>query len=193
MNAELLLKNVKTSLESPCSIIEFKRSDKYVLREKSIEINGILKTCKAGQFRLESSELMVISDGKIIWRYSKANNQVIIENATTIGLEIDPLQILEKYEREFEPSVVESEWVIDKDCWSILFENQKPESQKKTVKIWVDKDTFYPLKILFEDRDGNSISYLITEIHLKKSISPKTFHFDPDDKTEIFDQRSNDK
>jgi len=123
--------------------------------------------------------LLMVSNGKTVWIYDEKRNEVMISNITMSSHEVNPdygkfvRDMLEKYDVK----LLGSEKVSNRDCYVIQLTPKKAKLNK-TIKMWVDKEFWYPLKIVYQIGEIKSTLEYI-DVKFNTGVSDDIFEFKP--------------
>lgn len=190
LNADSLLEKASQNFSASCAVIRFKLTTKTLLKEKPQTSKGSLKICKGSKIRLELGDMTLIADGKTLWRCSKKHKQVTIENLAGKDVPADLFRMVKQYRKEFGDISAQTGNGKMKNCWRVHFINPKNGKKLKEIKFWLRKKNLEPVKLYFQDYNGSETTYEITKYSKAGRLSEKTFQFEPDKNTRIFDRRS---
>lgn len=162
-------------------------SNSYIFGEDTItEIEYIGK--KPNMMRMEyilpaemAGQIMVL-DGKTLWMYYPAENQVITVEVPEIDqpFETDPIEFIEEVLNNSEISLLGSE-IIDGHSTYVVEMIPKETDEYfllgKTT-FWVDKDIWMPLKIEMYDNEGKLVNTIENKnIEINTGVPDSVFEF----------------
>jgi len=144
---------------------------------------------KGNKFRLEITGNTIICDGKTVWTYNKAANEVSIKNYEPDANDaMDPTKIFTMYENGFK-------YKYDKDEAKLtiinLYPSVKPEKKKyHTIKLYIDKAKKQVKKLTMLMKDGGTQTYEVKTMTPDIDLSDTLFTFDTKAcKCEVVDER----
>jgi outer membrane lipoprotein-sorting protein len=120
----------------------------------------------------EMAGQVMVLDGKTLWMYYPAENQVITVEVPEIyqPFETDPIEFIEEVLNNSETSLLGSEIIDGRSAYVIEMipkETGEHFLPGKTI-FWVDKETWMPLKVEMYDNEGklvNTMEYKNVEIN----------------------------
>lgn len=141
---------------------DVQESELQILQKKpnKTKILGIKPEDEAGT--------LVVSDGEFMWTYNAKTNTVLktkMPETQEIG-EIDYVEIVRDLLNETNVSVLGTEEIEGRSTYMLEANLTDPEKESQlfeTVKLWVDKETWMPLR--YEIYDSNETQVLKMEIH----------------------------
>ncbi|MDZ7724287.1 MAG: outer membrane lipoprotein carrier protein LolA [candidate division KSB1 bacterium] len=180
-----VLKSVRDtyqSFETVCA--EYTQTFHWTLANETRQITGKICTRNGKKFRINTSDQLIVTDGKTLWTVNKMNDQVLIDDAT--GEQDNPFlksfydTYLEHYSADFCSG--DSEFL----CIVLTAEQQGEFNQ--TVRLWVDKKNMIR-KIERTDINNNRTVFDIQSIETDITLPAETFVYEPDANQEIIDLR----
>lgn len=145
---------------------------------------------KPGKYRLETKAQTVVSDGKSVWTYVPANNQVVVMPKDSEDSS-NPENFLFQYSQNFTSSLVESKKGSSGEIFLIRSVPKRKDSSIRQLDVLVDSKTWLTSKAEYIDFNGSKITYLLSKVKTdpKLSLSDELFRFHPPKGTEIIDMR----
>ena len=137
----------------------------------------------------ETAGSVTVSDGETMWTYNSQQNTVVIIELSEIPEqnEMDYLQLIEMMLNETS-SLAGVENIDGRTAYAI---DVAPKDESDLgmfgdVKVWVDKETWIPLKIDMKDADGNLIySAEYRNFQINTGISDDEFQFEMPEGAEV--------
>jgi outer membrane lipoprotein carrier protein len=136
-------------------------------------------TMKGTKYKVLMDGMVIISDGKTIWNYDKASNEVTVNNVDASGNAMTPQKLLTNF--------------YDKDFY-YKYNGEKKESKKTfheieltptdknkpfhKVYLLIDKSTNTISSARFLEKSGSRYVYSITSMKPSATVSDKDFSFD---------------
>ncbi len=150
------------------------KSPNFESKEKS---RGKIWLKNPDKFRLDSEQEQLVSDGKIVWIYSKENKQVTKNRREKVKNIMEVNQLVSNFSTNYKTSLKGKEKVLDLPCW-ILELTPKSENEAITkLFLWVESKTFLIRKLEYIDISENKITLLFNQISPGAKISDKKFYF----------------
>ncbi|MCD4664383.1 MAG: outer membrane lipoprotein-sorting protein, partial [Bacteroidales bacterium] len=141
------------------------------------------------KFKIQTEDQLIITNGKAIWTYSKANNQVIVDkvkNAEDINL---PRDILLNFSDQYKAHYIKEEKVDNQDCHVLGFTAKTDDKFINQMKIWIDSKKTLVIKIEQIDLNENVNTYLLSNIEFDLSLPAKFFSYKIPESVEVIDMR----
>ncbi len=142
------------------------------------------------KFRIETSDQIIVSDGKTVWTHSLYNNQVIIDKIENSANEIRlPKDIFLKYAENYVPRFIANETIDQQECAVLELKAKSDDIFIKFMKIWVNTKISVPIKIEQVDINDNTNTYRLLNVDLNKPLANNLFSYSIPDSVEIIDMR----
>jgi len=150
---------------------------------------------KENKMRQENDEMLMVSNGEISWIYDKKKNEVIKITSTSEFEEFfkeafSYSRIIEELLNSYELKALGSEKINGRDCYVI---DAKPKVENilgMKLKMWVEKEFWYPIKIEMEfDVLGNKSKSVVEyrNLSFNSGISDELFEFTPPPEAKILE------
>ena len=132
---------------------------------------------QGNKFRMSSADLICWYDGKTQWSYSTMTDEVCITEPTDEELQmVNPYSIISNFRHSFNAFLMKSD---TESTHEVLMKPKTPKSTDiASVTIWVSKQKYLPMKILFKMNDNTSIVIVMSNYKCKQSFKPSTFTYD---------------
>jgi len=188
--ADEIIRNVQKKFDKvPLVFAEFIQTFHWSVAEQTQEFKGQIYIGKNNDFRIQTPEQLIISDGKSVWTADKVNQQVIIDyldNSQDVFL---PRQLFARYKKEYKTSLAGVEKIQEKECYHLVLIPKNKDEFIQKLEVWIDKDEWITKKISYLDANDNVTSYLIKDLQLLKKSDPKLFEYKPEPGLEVIDMR----
>lgn len=170
--------------------VDFKQVNRFKLTNLSSEIHGTIWISQNDQFRLETEDQLMVSDGKNFWRYNKLENQVLIDYAKKSQQDVFLNNFLFNIGELYYSQLTSEQNKNGKKLFEIrLTPKQADESFFNHIKVWMYDKSWEIEKVLYVDINGNEMEYLIEKIVLNPTASGNIFSFQAPEGAEIVDLR----
>jgi len=184
----LLLKASKYYSSSSGLEIEFESRVYWSALEEWHQSKGTLKCNPNNEYRLILPELVMVSNGKTLWKYSLENKQVVIEDISQAVNTNHPAKLIFDFLTCRPLSMKE----VKQDKHSFYQISLEPGSQfpqYDSITVYLQKLDSRPYKVETVDENENRNIYTITKIKKDAVFKEKTFMFIPPDGIEVVDLR----
>jgi len=169
---------------------EFRQVEQFKLTGSKNETTGKIYIKNGTQYRLETEDQVIVTDGATVWTYSMFNNQVLIDRVKKDDASVLPRDLLFKYPREYYASLLTTEDYEDEEHYVLKLDpKQDTHGYVKSMKIWVNSDDYLISKIEYTDFNDNSSMFAIQKVDIKKDLKESFFTFKIPEGVEIVDLR----
>ncbi len=169
---------------------EFVQLEQYKLTGTVNETRGKIFIKDGVQYRLETEDQSVATDGETVWTYSKFNNQVLIDRVKEGDGSLLPRDLLFKYPRDYLASLLEQVEMNGQDFYIIKLDPKEGVyGFIKTMKIWVNEDDYIIHKIEYMDFNDNVSTFEIQKVDIEKKLPDGLFKFRIKEGMEVVDLR----
>jgi chaperone LolA len=169
---------------------EFKQVELFQLTGSKNETTGKIYVKNGIQYRLETEDRVIVTDGVTVWTYSMFNNQVLIDRVKKNDASVLPRDLLFKYPKEYYASLLTTEDYQDEEHFVLKLDpKEETHGYIKTMKLWVNSDNYLISKIEYMDFNDNSSTFAIEKIDIDTDLKESFFKFDIPAGVEIVDLR----
>ena len=190
IDADEILDNVKKKYDKAESFTaDYTQQFQWKLTGQVQDQNGHIILRGADQFRIETGDQTIVSDGKTLWTYSRLYEQVIVDDIQKAQEVVLPRELLLKFSKDYAPELLGEEIFEDQSCYVIQLNAKSDDVFIRQMKVWVKKGDWLTLKIEHRDLNENITTYIIRNIMLDVDITPDTFRYTPPEGTEVIDMR----
>ncbi len=169
---------------------EFKQVEFFQLTGSKNETTGKIYVKNGTQYRLETEDRIIVTDGVTVWTYSTFNNQVLIDRVKKNDVSILPRDLLFKYPRDYYASLLRTEDYENEEHYVLKLDpKEEIHGYIKSMKIWVNSDSYLISKIEYTDFNENTSIFAIRKIDIKKDLQESLFKFEIPEGVETVDLR----
>lgn len=185
-----IIENVEDKLKDLDNMsAKFKQVQYLDLSGEEITSEGMVYMKDGKKFRYELDGDFIISDGKTVKRYSKANNQLLIENIKEDETTALPTHIIFDFSKNYELKDFIEKTENGKEYYVLFLESRKGEERFiHKVNVFVTED-YLIKKTETEDIDGNKTLYILSDIDIESNISEDKFKANLPESVEVIDLR----
>ncbi len=155
----------------------------------SIEQNfaGTMTMKKPNKYRIESEHQTIVTDGVTVWVYLPANKQVIIDKYKENQNSISPEQFVLNLPSAYYVVLLGSVQQGEKKLLQLKLTPKDDRSFVKTVRLWVEPDTWMVRKVTIVDVNETETVYTVNELRLNTNVKDQSFRFEPPPGTDVVD------
>ena len=99
---------------------------------------------KGDKHRSDDGKTLTVSNGSVMWIYNREKNEAVRVNFSGEKPQFDYGTIIEELLKSYNIKLLGEEKIDDKECYVIEAE---PKAGGAKMKMWVDKEFWYPLRI----------------------------------------------
>jgi chaperone LolA len=169
--------------------VRFTQHVRFGVTKSEQSFGGTFRMRKGNQYRIELDQQTIVTDGKSVWSYSAANNQVVIDRFKDDPHSYTPDRILVDLPENSVSTLLGRDTIGGREC-SIL--KMTPKDAKSTVvwiKLWVDRSEWLAKKIQVLDIGENFTTYTIGSIAINTALPDSVFRYSPPPGAEVIDVR----
>lgn len=191
---EITVKQVTDHLQQRYEMIDdatikFEKHVKLSLANIEQTFAGTLKMKKPNHYCIVSDYQTFITDGKTVWAYSSANNQVIVDNYKENSNTISPEQFMLNLPDNYYTSLLGSQQTESGAIVQLKLVPKDDRSFLKSVKLSIEEESWLIRKIVIIDVNETETIYTVKDIKLNTNIPDKTFTFETPPGAEVVDIR----
>jgi chaperone LolA len=169
---------------------DFIQVEKFNLTGAENKTSGKIYVKDGIKYRLETEDRTIVTDEITVWTYSVFNNQVLIDKAKKDDGAMLPRDLLFKYPREYYASLLDKVTYKGKDHYILKLDpKEDTHGYIKSMKIWVDDDSYLIAKIEYTDLNDNQSAFEIEKINTAKELPDTFFKFEPPEGSDVVDLR----
>ena len=189
-SARDLMKKISTKYVSINSAtVEFTQTSRLAMIKKEQTFTGTLQMKQGNKFRIAMEHQTIVTDGKTVWLYSRANNQVLIDYYKDDAQSFSPEKILLRAPDNFYSTFLRKEQFNGDTLALIKLTPKEERSQITSMKIWIDSKDSLMKKVELTDASNNITSYIISSITVNANLADEMFQYVPDKTTAVIDLR----
>ena len=166
--------------------MNFKKEMKSEVFKEVKPVNGVIYLKQPDKFRMESSEEIIVSDGQVVWTYTKELQQVTKQKVQS-GQKFNFLSFLEDMQTKYEAELLGAEKVEGAECKKMLLTPRERGADFEKLTLWVDGKSYLIRKMELQDLTGNKTRFWFTEIKINPGLPKSRFEFKPPGKIELID------
>jgi outer membrane lipoprotein carrier protein len=166
--------------------MNFKKEIKSEVFKEVKPIKGAIYLKQPDKFRMESSEEIIVSDGQVVWTYTKELKQVTKQKVQS-GQKFNFLSFLEDMQAKYEAELLGAEKVQGAECKKMLLTPKERGTDFEKLTLWVDGKSYLIRKMELRDLTGNKTRFWFTEIKINPGLQKSRFEFKPPGKIELID------
>jgi len=186
---EIVRKVEKAIQSSPSLKIQFEEIYYWSLTGEENRLEGEMFLGKDNRFRIETEDQTIVSDGKILWTYSKPSNRVLIDQIIETDQSLLPMQIFFRFTKGYEVKSLGEEKIQDLDCQILKFQSKSDDELIPEITVWVDQKKWLPRRIEQMDLSDNKSVYLLKQIEQERVAIKSDFIFQIPEGAEVIEMQ----
>lgn len=185
-----IVKKVRNKYEQIKSLeSEFVQTSIWSLAGEELRSEGKIYLAEKNKYRVETDTQMIITDGTIVWTFSKEREQVIIDNLSKSKENPLPRDILLKYTKDSRAELLGETEIGGTPCYQIKFTPDEEEAFILSTTVWISKDSWLAIQIEQKDINENITRYFLKNIQLNPPLADTLFSFQIPSAVEVVDLR----
>jgi chaperone LolA len=185
-----ILSNLQKKYESLQDVtIHFKQQVVFGVTQNEQNFKGTLVVKKGNKYRIELENQTIVTDGKSVWSYSAANNQVLIDKYKEDPKSISPDKVLVNVPDRYTTTFITKEKKGDTELSVLKLVPKDKSSNVQWMKIWADTDDWIMKKVQLQDVSDNLTTYTIEEIKYNTGVSDAQFQLETPKGAQVIDLR----
>jgi outer membrane lipoprotein carrier protein len=150
---------------------------------------GTLFLKNGNRYRLELGEQTIVTNGAIVWSYSQATNQVIIDKFKMDERLLTPEKVLTGAPEDFIPSSLGKERIGDMDVIALKLVPRDDRSFLSLLKLWVDVSSWLIRRAEVVDANGKTTEYEIEDVKMNIGLDDDLFVYEIPPGADVVDLR----
>ncbi|HMQ01080.1 MAG TPA: outer membrane lipoprotein carrier protein LolA [Cyclobacteriaceae bacterium] len=134
---------------------------------------------KGQKYFLTMDDQVIINDGKTVWTYLSAANEVNIDNYYADEDEISPTKIYDAYKKGHKYLYIGEATEAGTACHVVDLSPEKRDAQFFRIRLNISKKDNNLVSWTMYDKTGNKYTYLITKFNPNAKLDDNFFSFDP--------------
>jgi outer membrane lipoprotein carrier protein len=186
-----VLQQIRRTYERTTSFqAEFDQTFDWKLAGTVQEMHGRFLMKKPNSFRIETDVQTVVTDGKTVWSYSPATEQVIVNDYDPSAMPLRPDNFLFSFPDERHISYVGEEQFSGARCHVIEIVPQDSTLGIETMRAWVDGRTWMAKKVQYTSISRDVTTYVLKDVTTNPDLRDSSFRFSIPEGTDVVDFRA---
>jgi outer membrane lipoprotein-sorting protein len=169
--------------------LSFRQTFIWKLTGESNSLSGELVLSGENQFRLATSDQIVVSDGRTLWTYALDTKQVTIDKPSDSDETTLPRQLLFRFARDYETRSAGEDTIGYLRCPVLDLRSRTGSDYIPKVRIWIDPNEDVPRRIEQTDINGDMTRYDIVSIQTGVPVEATLFRFEIPAGADVVDMR----
>jgi chaperone LolA len=169
--------------------VKFTQTVKFSVAKIEQKLTGTLLVKKENMYRVEVEGLTIVTDGRTVWSYSTATNQVLVDNFKLHESVLSPERILMSAPEDFSPVLLGKEKGKKTSLIVLKLMPRDEESFVSSLKLWVDEGDWLIKKAELTDINGKETTYTVDAFRMNVGLRDARFVFEVPAGVEVVDLR----
>jgi chaperone LolA len=169
--------------------LRFVQTVKFPVSNLEQRVSGLLRMKKTNRYRMETDEMVVVTDGETVWSYSRLNNQVLIDRFKMDERMFSPERILTAAPAEFSATLIGKEKIAAQSTIVLKLIPSADQGFIKVLKLWIGEADHLTHKVEMVDANGKETTYLVSDLRTNTGLSDTLFSYTAPENAEVVDLR----
>jgi outer membrane lipoprotein carrier protein len=169
--------------------IRFTQHVKFGFSKIEQNFQGTLTMKRPNKYRVELEHQTIVTNGSVVWSYSPANKQVLIDRYKENQNSLSPEQFFLNLPAQYFATLLGKEKVGNVETYALKLVPKDDQSFVKSVKMWVEDGTWVVRKVQIVDLNDTETVYTVIELKLNTRVNDALFTFIPPAGTDVVDLR----
>lgn len=141
-------------------------------------------------YRIETADQTLVTDGTTSWVYSKADRQVLVNDAVADETTFSPADFFTHYPDRFDVRTAGSETIQGVRHDRLLLTPKNADAFLQEVTLFVRASDALPTRVQIVDGNGTTVLFDLHDVEVNPRLSEDTFRFVAPSGAELVDLRS---
>jgi outer membrane lipoprotein carrier protein len=189
-SAQDVLQNVKKTFDGVNDAkLTFTQKTKFALTRLEQSSAGTLYMRKTDHYRIELEDQTVATDGVTVWSYSRANNQLLIDNYRKTERGFSPERLLAGDTGNLSSTLIGNEKLGKAETVVLKLTPKNDRSSIASLRLWIDTGEWIVRKAEVVDAGGKQTTYTIGEHRFNKGVADSLFSLSAPPGADVVDLR----
>ena len=161
----------------------------FTQRIGTAEMDGAL-VLRGDAYRIDTGDQTLVTDGTTSWVYSKADKQVLVNDAVADETTFSPADFFTHYPDRFNVAVDGKESIAGVSHDRLRLTPKNAEAFLQEVILFVRGTDALPTRVQLVDGNGTTIVFDLRDVEINPRLGNDAFRFVPPSGAEIVDLRS---
>jgi outer membrane lipoprotein-sorting protein len=155
---------------------ELRQIQTFKFSDKPDTIKMTISLLKEDYFKIETSQMMLVTDGKIVKDYAIQEQQITIDDFSRTPNSFLPKDFLFEFPKKYTPVDFKRENRGKKTGYTIVMEPKKPDEEiMQTLQVWIDAADSLVKYVHYTDFNNNSYIYFFNNYTVDNGFTAKDF------------------
>jgi len=168
----------------------FVQTETFKITGSQTETIGKIYIKDGNQYRFESDDQSIVTDGKNVWTYNQISNQLLIDHMRENSGALLPRDLLFKYPQNHYATLIAEEGTKRQKVFVVRLDPKEGHSGfLSSIKLWIQDKSWHILKIETFDLGGNSSRFQIEDMDTQTKIPADYFSYTAPEGADVVDMR----
>ncbi len=139
--------------------------------------SGKMYLARDDKFRMQTDEQTIVSDGELLWVYSKENKQVTIDKVAKTADLVRPSDYLFTFRESYSTSLLPDTILGKTECIRVKLVSDEKDEFIQRMTLFVGKEDLLTHRAEYDDINGNRVEISFKDIKIDKGLKPEIFKF----------------
>ena len=140
--------------------------------------SGKMFLASGDKFRVQTDEQTIVSDGKMLWVYSRENKQVTIDKVAKSGDIVRPSDYLFTFQESYTSNLLPDTTINKVECITIQLVCEEKNEFIQQMTLYVGKEDLLTHRASYVDINGNNVIIDFSNLKVDKGLSDDVFFFE---------------
>jgi chaperone LolA len=169
--------------------LKFIQTTRFPVSHLEQRLSGSLQMKKGNHYRVETDDMVVVTDGETVWSYSRANNQVLIDRFKMDDRGFSPERILAAAPGEFVATLIGKEKVGAVETAILKLIPSGEPGFVKSLKLWIADVDHLTRKAELVDANGKETTYQVSDLRVNTGLTDARFSYTAPEGADVVDLR----
>lgn len=145
---------------------------------------------RGDQYRIETGNQTLVTDGRTTWVYSKPEAQVLVNDYVEDETGFSPTEFFTRYPERYDVAVRGSETIGGTRHDILALTPKNADAYIREVTLYVRSTDALPTRVRVTDGNGTQLTFDLRDVEVNPALSAEVFRFTPPSGVEVVDLRS---
>lgn len=186
-----IIKNVQKTYDKLDNLsATFVQTETFKITGSQTETIGKIYIKDGIQYRFESDDQSIVTDGKNVWTYNQLSNQLLIDHVRENSGALLPRDLLFKYPKNHYATLIGEEGTKASKVFIVRLDPKEDHTgYLSSIKLWVKNKSWHIIKVEAFDLGGNSSRFEIQDMNTDTKIPTDYFSYSAPEGADVVDMR----
>ena len=169
--------------------LSFRQDVRYGVTKAEQSFQGKLLIKKKNRYRIELEDQTIVTNGRVVWSYTKSNQQVIVDNYKDDPRSFTPDKVLVNLPDRYTATVLGKDRLQNRPVVVLKLIPKDRKSRFSWMKLWVDENEELMRQVQILDMSENLTTYVIDTLRVNSGLADSQFEYQAPPGVEVIDLR----